>query len=204
MKLLTITGYKGGVGKSTVAINLAVYLGQKAQCLLVDGDPNRTALSLASRGEGSAGSFPIKVVDERQAMKIVSDFDFVVIDTPARPHSDDLKELAKGCDLLILPTVPDILSLEPMLETAAQLGKEAKYQALLTMVPPLPSKEGAIMQEELRDNGIPVFSSMIRRSAGFSKAALAGVSIRDLKDSRAKVAWNDFKKLGAEVLEVLP
>ena len=199
MKLLTITGYKGGVGKSTVAINLAVYLGQKAQCLLVDGDPNRTALSLASRGEGSAKSFPVKVVDERQAMKIVSDFDFVVIDTPARPHSDDLKELAKGCDLLILPTVPDIISLEPMLETAAQLGKGGNYRALLTMVPPLPSKEGAIMQQELRDNGIPVFSSMIRRSAGFSKAALAGVSIRDLKDSRAKVAWNDFKKLGAEV-----
>jgi len=40
----------------------------------------------------------------------------VVIDTPARPESDDLKELSKGCDLLILPTKPDIVSLEPMLE----------------------------------------------------------------------------------------
>ena len=136
-------------------------------------------------------------------MKVVSGYDFVVIDTPARPHSDDLKELAKGCDLLILPTTPDVVSLEPMLQTASELGQDSEYRALLTMVPPLPSKEGAIMLQDLRDNGIPVFSTMIRRSAGFSKAALAGVSIRDLKDSRAKIAWNDFKRLGGEVLEVL-
>jgi len=30
-----------------------------------------------------------------------------IIDTPARPDSDDMKELAEGGDLLILPTKPD-------------------------------------------------------------------------------------------------
>lgn len=44
---------------------------------------------------------------------------FVVIDTPARPDFDDLKELSKGCDLLILPTKPDIVSLEPRRGTAS-------------------------------------------------------------------------------------
>ena len=38
-------------------------------------------------------------------MKTIAGKDYVVIDTPARPNSDDLKELAKGCDLLILPHI---------------------------------------------------------------------------------------------------
>ena len=45
MKIITLTGFKGGVGKSTVAINLAINLTQTTKCLLVDGDPNRKALS---------------------------------------------------------------------------------------------------------------------------------------------------------------
>jgi chromosome partitioning protein len=35
-------------------------------------------------------------------MKAIAGKDYVIIDTPARPDSDELKELAEGCDLLIL------------------------------------------------------------------------------------------------------
>ena len=124
-----------------------------------------------------------------------------MIDTPARPDSDDLKELAKGCDLLILPTTPDIISLEPMLETAQQL-EDANYRALITVVPPKPSREGEIMQGDLRDAGLPVFNTMIRRTVGFSKAAMIGKPIRDLDGPRAE-AWNDYKALGNEVKELI-
>jgi chromosome partitioning protein len=197
MKIVTITGYKGGVGKSTTAIHLATFFSDWGKTVLVDGDPNRTARAWAERG-----SLPFSVADERQAMKMLGDSDYVVIDTPARPHSDDLKELAKGCELLILPTAPDIISLEPMLETARELG-DAHYRALLTIVPPYPSKEGEVMRTELIEGGIPVFKTMIRRTVGFQKAALNGVAIRDLEDSRLKVAWQDYKALGQEILEVL-
>jgi len=129
MKILTITGYKGGVGKSTTAIHLAAFLSDLGKTVLVDGDPNRTARAWAERG-----SLPFSVADERQAMKMISDSDYVVIDTPARPHSDDLKELAKGCELLILPTSPDIVSLEPMLEITKELG-DAHYRAFINHRP---------------------------------------------------------------------
>jgi chromosome partitioning protein len=197
MKILTVTGYKGGVGKSTTAVHLATYFSEKGKTVLVDGDPNRTALGWAECGE-----LPFTVADERQAMRMMAGADYVVINTPARPNSDDLKELAKGCELLVLPTAPDVLSLQPMLETARDLG-DATYRTLLTIVPPYPSKEGEQMREDLWEAGVPVFQAMIRRTAGFPKAALAGVSIRDIDDLRARAAWKDYIAMGAEIMEIL-
>jgi len=199
MKIITITGYKGGVGKSTTAVHLAAFLHEFGPTILIDGDPNRTALNWAKRG-----SFPFETVDQRQAMKATSQkgLEYLLIDTPARPDSDDMKELAEGGDLLILPTKPDVISLEPMLQTVSDLGT-AKFRVLLTIVPPYPSKEGETMQKDLMDNGLPVFKGMIRRTSGFEKAAFSGQTIKEVNDQRLKSAWEDYVTVGKELLEVL-
>ncbi len=59
------------------------------------------------------------------------------------------------------------------------------------------------MREDLRSGGVPVFQTMIRRTSRFPKAALVGVSIRDIDDVRARAAWNDYLALGAEIMEIL-
>ncbi len=199
MTIITITGYKGGIGKSTTAFHIATYFSDIGKTVLVDGDPNRTAVKWAGR---SSEPLPFTVVDQRQAMRLASEAEYLIIDTPARPNSDDLKELAKGCELLILPTSPDVVSLEPMLETARDL-ENAKYRALITLVPPHPSREGELMRDDLRQEGIPVFETMIRRTVGFAKAALAGRPIRDIEDTRTRAAWEDYKALGDEIRKLL-
>jgi chromosome partitioning protein len=199
MTILTVTGYKGGIGKSTTAFHIAAYFSDIGKTVLVDGDPNRTAVNWAGR---SSEPLPFTVVDQRQAMRLASQAEFLIIDTPARPNSDDLKELAKGCELLILPTSPDVVSLGPMLETARDL-ENAKYRALITLVPPHPSREGEVMRDDLKQEGIPVFETMIRRTVGFAKAALAGRPIRDIEDTRTRAAWEDYKALGDEIRKLL-
>jgi chromosome partitioning protein len=197
MKLITVTGYKGGCGKSTTAIHLATYFSDRGKTLLIDSDPNRTAIEWSKQG-----NLPFTVEDERKAIKLIPGCDYVIVDTPARPASDDLQELAEGCDLLILPTIPDVVSLKPMLATAKDLPRSVNYRVLLCVVPSYPSKEGEQMKADLIDGAIPVFNTMIRRTSGFGKAAIAGIPVRDLKD-KTRVAWEDYKALGKEVEEII-
>jgi len=203
MRIFTVTGYKGGIGKSTTSFHLATYLSAQGRTVLIDGDPNRTAVKWAARGRADGYETPFAVADEGEAAALVSGADFLVIDTPARPDSSDMRELAAGCDLLILPTTPDIVSLEPMLDTARELPATANYKALITVVPPYPSREGEAMQADLRGGGVPVFRTMIRRTVAFGRAALAGRPLRDLDDARTRAAWDDYHSLGLEIMQAL-
>ena len=47
--IVTITGYKGGIGKTTTAVHLAAVLQQQAPTVLVDGDLNRSATGWARK-----------------------------------------------------------------------------------------------------------------------------------------------------------
>ena len=114
--IVTITGYKGGIGKTTTAVHLAAVLQQQAPTVLVDGDLNRSATGWARNG-----FLPFRVADERQAAKVGREFEHIVIDTAARPIREDLEALVTGCDHLIIPTSPDALALDALIQTLGAL-----------------------------------------------------------------------------------
>lgn len=195
--IVTIASFKGGVGKTTTSIHLATYFAESAQTLLLDGDQNRSATGWAQRG-----SLPFKVVDERQAARYARDYVHTVIDTQARPTPEDLKVLVEGCDLLVIPTTPDALSLDALMLTVGALKNlgPTNFRVLLTIIPPLPNHDGEDAYKTLLELGIPTFSSGVRRFIAFQKAALAGVPVNAVDDGRALLGWEDYRKIGAEIL----
>lgn len=198
MKVITITSFKGGVGKSVTAIHLATYFCDTYKVLLVDEDQNQTAQLWASHG-----NLPFSVVDSDGIFKQLEGHDLVIRDKQANKADNDIADLSKGADLLILPCIPDLVSIRPVLETAKQVSPDINYRVLITIAPPAPNKDAQILRDDLKANDVPVFNTTIRRSIGYSKAAIEGVPIRDIKDTRARLGWRDYQNLGKEIEEIL-
>lgn len=194
--IVTVASFKGGVGKTTTAVHLAAFLQRKAPALLIDGDPNRSATKWNQRGK-----LPFKVVDERQAARYARDYNHIVIDTEARPDEEDLKSLANGCDLLVIPTTPDAMALDALfltVDTLKKVGAES-YRILLTVAPPKPSRDGEEAYAMLQKRDLPLFKNIIQRRVAFQKASLNGVPVYEVNDPKAKTAWEEYQKVGREL-----
>jgi chromosome partitioning protein len=197
--IVTVASNKGGVGKTTTAIHLAAYLQQLAPTLLVDNDPNRSSTGWAARSESG---LPFRVVDVNQSLKVGRDFEHVVFDTKARPDREELKTLAEGCDLMVIPTTPDAMSIEALMGTVDVLQSigGVRYKILITIIPPYPERDGEEARKMLEGNGYPLFGSGVREAKAFKLAALGGQLVNQIKGPRSAACWDDYARVGAELM----
>lgn len=196
--ILTIASHKGGVGKTTTAIHLAAYLHTLAPTLLLDGDDTRNATAWGNNGPG----FPFRIADQNSAALLAPHYSHIVIDTGQRPNDADLKALAQGCNVLVIPAVPAGIDTVGLVQTIKALQAcQAHYRVLLTKVPPAPEQEGQQLRALLTALDVPLFATEIPRLKAFDRAFHAGVTVGEVKDERnAARAWHAYQGAGQEML----
>lgn len=184
MKSIVVTSRKGGVGKTTVAVSLALAaFAAGARVLLADTDPQRSATdALKARGrpgpalvETSAGKlFQLYMAAGREGV------DFLIVDTPSTPESDVVQALniADLCVLVSRPNFLDVASVVRSSEAVRRLGRNGVV--VLNQAPP--SRRGveppAVHRaaEALRFGGLPLASVGLRSRTIYQAAIAHGAS----------------------------
>jgi chromosome partitioning protein len=201
IRVIAVANNKGGVAKTTTATHFAYKLSLSDTTVLVDGDPNRSAIAWASRAENP---FPCKVITEIQLARFGGQFRYIVTDTKARVERDDLKDLLEATDLIILPSPPSGDDLRVTVDTARQLRDlgSTQHKVLLTKVSTnAGSTDEKDAREYLTDNNIPVFKGRIREYSAYKRAFMAGVPVCLVKgDKYAKIAWRDYETVIKEAM----
>lgn len=193
--IISVASRKGGVGKTTTAIHVATYFAIKhGSTVLIDDDPNISAQNYSERGE-----LPFPVVPLADANDI-GNYDHTIIDTEASPDPSELQVLVDGCDLLVVPCVPDAMSLQVMMQTCeslSELSTKANYRVLLVMTDRTNLTKEA--REVIAALEIPRFEQEIRRFTAYGKAASLGVPVYASGDRNRNIAWGEYQALGKEI-----
>ena len=130
MAIIAVAGRKGGVGKSTIAGNLAGEFASLGRSVAVlDADPQHSLAIWAKQGDGMLSRCVQKVADGAATLRACAraaekDADIVLIDTP--PGTPETAyQAALAADLMLLPCGPSPLDLVAQKEPCRSRSKPA-------------------------------------------------------------------------------
>jgi len=203
--IISFVNQKGGVGKTTMAINLASNLVRKNHKLvLIDADPQASAATWHSIEDNQA----FEILDHPGEMTqadvecLESEFEYVIIDAP--PAVDDkVKTILKASDLAILPVTPSSLDLWSCKETLDTMNPNSEVlqngEVRLLINRKIPgTRVGREVRQALEKFETPVFETELCQRVAYIDAMKYGVSV--MQFAPGSKAANEIELWSQEVI----
>lgn len=204
MKIITIGSTKGGVGKSTIATNLAVAAAAEGKrVLIVDADVQASSMAFRSvRESDDIKAMAITTPTLHKDLTADLNFDIIIIDAGGR-DSKVFRSAIAASDLVIIPVLPSVYDVWAAADTIELLRevrahKDIDARILLNQLIP-----NSIMGREALDSlqeyetEIPLMETKLFHRAAFKNAVMNGQGVIESEPSGKAAA--EIKELFKEI-----
>ena len=207
MDVVAVIAQKGGVGKTTLALSLAVAAQRAGKTTaIVDLDPQATACNWGDRRNSDT---PVIVSAQParlpQILKSAEDMgaQFVVIDTPPRAEQAAMSA-AKAANLILIPCRPAVFDLDTV-STTLELIRHAGNSSIAGILNGVPARgsRGEQAADVIKGLEIPVCPASFGHRAAFSDAGAVGQSAQEYEPtSKAAEEIDQVYKFVCKLLKI--